>query len=73
MTSELSVTRISELESERESYKNTANQLAERVAKAEAERDVLKAALKSIANNTCCCKCQEAALVAKATLAAREG
>ena len=45
---------------------------AERDAtKVDAER--LKAALQSIANNTCCDQCQEAALVAKAALdAARE-
>ena len=34
-----------------------------------AERDTLRAALSSIASNTCCDKCQEAALVARAALA----
>ncbi len=39
-----------------------------RAEKAEAERDALRAALESIANNTCCDGCQEAALVARAAL-----
>ena len=33
-----------------------------------AERDTLRAALSSIARNTCCDRCQEAALVARAAL-----
>ena len=39
-----------------------------RADKAEAERDALRAALDSIANNTCCEGCQEAALVARQAL-----
>ncbi len=38
------------------------------MAAVEAERDALRAALESIANNTCCDGCQEAALVARAAL-----
>ena len=42
--------------------------LAERAEEAEAERDRLRAALESIAKNTCCEGCQEAALVARQAL-----
>ena len=38
-----------------------------------AERDALKAALQSIANNTCCDRCNEAAIVAKAAIDAARG
>jgi hypothetical protein len=38
-----------------------------------AENEALKAALRSIAANTCCDRCQEAALVAQAALRATAG
>jgi hypothetical protein len=37
------------------------------------ENEKLREALESIAKNTCCDKCQEAALVAKAALGSRSG
>jgi hypothetical protein len=37
-----------------------------------AERDTLREALRSIAANTCCNRCQEAALVARAALGEKE-
>lgn len=42
--------------------------IREAIQSAEAERDALRAALDSIANNTCCEGCQEAALVARQAL-----
>ncbi len=44
-------------------------QLASEMDALEAERDALREALESIAANTCCDRCQEAALVARAALA----
>lgn len=44
--------------------------LRSRIAQLEAREKVLREALKSIAANTCCGPCQEAALVARAALAA---
>ncbi len=41
--------------------------------KLEAENERLRAALRSIANNTCCGPCQEAAVVARAALNQSEG
>ncbi len=43
-------------------------QLAATITRLTAERDEARAALKSIAANTCCGQCQEAALVARAAL-----
>lgn len=48
------------------------NLLVETVNALEAERDALREALESIAANTCCDRCQEAALVARAALAKGE-
>ena len=42
--------------------------LKARIAELEAENQRLRDALRSIAANTCCDRCQEAALVAKAAL-----
>jgi hypothetical protein len=42
--------------------------LSARLAEAQAEHNALRAALESIASNTCCDRCQEAALVARAAL-----
>ena len=41
---------------------------AQRAEKAESERDEFRKALQSIAANTCCANCQEAALVARAAI-----
>lgn len=47
--------------------------MAREAAEDRAEIKALRAALESIATNTCCDKCQEAALVAKAALSGHHG
>ena len=64
---------IQSVRDERDWFKRELEKRDAEVERLRAERDALKAALQSIANNTCCDQCQEAALVAKAALdAARE-
>ena len=46
--------------------------IAAALTEARAEGDRMKKALESIASNTCCDKCQEAALVAKKALVPEE-
>jgi hypothetical protein len=71
--------RITDLEETREADKKnldawheSAGRHCDRADRAEARIAKLEAALRSIAANTCCDKCQEAALVARAALG-REG
>lgn len=49
-------------------FKDRARQASSRITALEAENAAFRAGLASIASNTCCTTCQEAALVAKATL-----
>jgi hypothetical protein len=61
-------TRIAELEAENERQITRAIEFGNELVQLRAERDRLREALGSIAKNTCCGKCQEAALVARAAL-----
>ena len=66
---------IERLHTDREAYRESNDRLAEMVSRKNAEierlrayNERLRAALESIAKNTCCDRCQEAALWAKAAL-----
>ena len=50
-------------------YINYAGEAYDRLIEAQSRIEALEAALRSIAANTCCEKCQEASLVARAALA----
>jgi hypothetical protein len=52
----------------RECYRHESYTMAGLLERAVAERDALQSVLRSIANNTCCDGCQEAARVARAAL-----
>lgn len=60
--------RAEKAEAERDDWMRACNLAVQERMAAEAERDALRAALESIAKNTCCEGCQEAALVARQAL-----
>lgn len=68
---------LEQAQAERDTFERVGTNLQQQISAAVstiqrlmAERDALQAALQSIANNSCCLGCQEAARVAKAALAA---
>jgi len=63
-----SIKYVEELQEEMEFWKASSEEADGMMKEAEAKIERLRAALESIANNTCCDPCQEAKLVAKAAL-----
>lgn len=60
---------LEKLKDERDMFERRSEALAAQLREKTEEIERLRLGLRSIANNTCCVPCREAALVAKATLA----